>query len=73
MIEKILKYFFGAPIFFIRFVMMSENQKYAFREARRDLNPIKDFLLGIRLLLGALLVLLALLCCILFLVPVFVK
>ena len=72
MIEKFLKYFFGAPIFFIRLAMMSENQKCAFAEARRDLNPIKNFLLGIRILLG-LLELLALLGCIIYLVSEFVK
>lgn len=72
MIKKILKYFFGAPIFFIRLAMMSENQKYAYKEARRDLNPIKNFLLDIRWLLG-LLEMLALLCCIISLVSKFVK
>ena len=72
MVEKLLKYFFGASIFFIRLEMMSENQRHAFEEARRDLNPIKNFLLGIRILLG-LLELLALLCCIIHLVSEFVK
>ena len=72
MIEKILKYFFGAPIFYIRLVMMSENQRYAFKEARKDLNPIKNFLLTIRGLLG-LLELLALLYCIISLVSKIVK